>query len=520
MKKLFAMLIILVLATIAMAYLYFTKINEKEQANDIALHVATSQTALVFNYTNSKDFYSLMRDQDLFSAFLDSNARSASKAMIETFATNPRVLNMLDNQKIYLSIVPDSNGLAMLLCTQLATDADGKAFSNLLTTDGKASPGENGVLIIKNPNTEVYAAIKGKLIIVSPSKNVVASRLLIGDKGIDTNFENFIKESSRRQDNSLMKLFVNYDRLPELINRLRQRPDKYWSSLQNIKGYGALDYNFSKEKLIFHGNTVINAESSYFKGFADMNPQKFLINMILPAKTANYTMYGVDSFDALSAALAKSATEKRPSDKPDILKTVKEKYLLDLPTIMKANFKNQFITFQLNTGEKMGAVALVNGDRFQHLLTDFGTFYSPDIVVWKDQGVLYRLFGEAFRDFDQPYVTIKDNYLIFANNASTVQSYLNMYATEPLLINNTDYISFRNEFPSEGNISVYINIKNSRDLFQRNLKRTYARQLSSKSNLGSFTSFCFQLAGDKGKFQANMLMSQAITLAPDTLTVN
>lgn len=517
MRKLFAMLIVLVVATVAMAYLYFSKINEKEQANDIALHVATAQTALVFNYTSSKDFYNLMQDQDLFNAFLDSTSVAKSRAIFTTFVSNSRVLNQLDNQNIYISIVPDSGKLALLLCTQLIADADGRALMKLISTGVKSTTLKDGLVKISDEGTDIFVGQKGQLIVLSSSMSMVLASLKAPEKRSNTNFENFIKEANRRQDNSLMTLFVNYSRLPDLMNQLRQRPEKQWASLKKMEGFGELNYNFSKGKLIFHGRTIVNSGPSYYNLFANMEPQNFTISNILPASTANYTMYGVNSYPTFSKAMTSTSTDAKRAKTQDIFKLVKEKYLLDLPEIMTANFKNQFMTFQLSSGERIGAVALINGERFNHLMSDLGTFYSPDIVVWKEKGILYQMFGEPFQDFEQPYITIKNNYLIFANNAATIQSYLNMYANEPLLMNNADYIAFRNEFPSEGNISVFINLKKSRNLFQRNLKRTYSRQLTDNEKLGSFNSFSFQLAGDKGKFQANLLLSKPEAMLNNSL---
>ena len=519
MKKLFALLIVLVGATVAMAYIYFSNINEKEKANDIALHVATAQTALVFNYTSSKDFYNLMQDQDLLSAFLDSTSIAKTRTMFSTFVSNSTVLNLLDNQKIYLSIVPDSGELALLLCTQLISDADGNALTKLINKAENTTALPGGLVKISKGDADVFLGQNGALVVLSSSRKLVLASLKTSEKRINTNFENFIKEAGRHQENSLMTLFVNYARLPDLMSQLRQRPEKQWASLKTMEGFGELNYNFSKGKLIFHGRTIINS-SSYYQLFADMDPQNFSISNILPASIANYTMYGVNSYSAMSKAMAAHGVdEKKNSQKLDVFNQVKEKYLLDLPEIMTKNFKNQFMTFQLSSGERLGAVALVNGDRFNHLMSDLGTFYSPDVVVWKEKGILNRMFGEAFRDFEQPYIAIKNNYLIFANSAATIQSYLNMYANEPLLMNNADYIAFRNEFPSEGNISVFINLKTSRTLFQRNLKRTYSRQLTDNEKLGSFNSFSFQLAGDKGKFQANLLLSKTEPILSDSLTI-
>ncbi|WP_368495418.1 DUF3352 domain-containing protein, partial [Bacillus toyonensis] len=75
--------------------------------------------------------------------------------------------------------------------------------------------------------------------------------------------------------------------------------------------------------------------------------------------------------------------------------------------------------------------------------------------------MLYSYFGEPFKKFKRPYYIIIDNYLVFANNASTVQSFLNSYKNNQLLINKESYITSVNQLPNTSSISFFVDLSNS-----------------------------------------------------------
>lgn len=106
-----------------------------------------------------------------------------------------------------------------------------------------------------------------------------------------------------------------------------------------------------------------------------------------------------------------------------------------------------------------------------------------------------------------------------ANNASSIQVFLNSYENNALLTNDVDYQDFNNQLSSSATISFYVNHENSNDIFGRNLKQPYFKQYQSKTGFKSFDAFSFQLSGDKGKFLSNLLLYKKPekTVATDTL---
>ena len=110
--------------------------------------------------------------------------------------------------------------------------------------------------------------------------------------------------------------------------------------------------------------------------------------------------------------------------------------------------------------------------------------------------------------------------MVVANNASTLQSFLNSYKNNKLLIQKADYLDAMNQISSTSNITYYINLKNSSDILRDNLSLKYYKHLRADSGLRSFDTFCYQLVADQNKFITNVLLNKYVQASiPDSLSI-
>jgi len=132
---------------------------------------------------------------------------------------------------------------------------------------------------------------------------------------------------------------------------------------------------------------------------------------------------------------------------------------------------------------------------------------------------LYYFFGEPFKKFARPFYTIIDNYFVIANNASSIQVFLNSYRNNKLLVNNVAYMQFKDQISSSATLSIYVNHKNSNDIFGRNLRAPYYKQYKSEDGLKLYNAFGYQLSSDNGRFLSNVLiLKQQKEMKLDSLT--
>jgi len=334
-------------------------------------------------------------------------------------------------------------------------------------------------------------------------------------------FTEYIKQNNLLNKNVLAHLYINFNQAPLLLkNIIAGNINGEISLLNNQNSFASLNYNFSKEKILFNGNTEITANDNYLKLFENVAAQSISITNLLPSNTANYAVYAYDEYKNWFKKLQDWQTIKGETKKIAwVINSVKDEYRVDLNSIFLPYVKNQFISFQLSTSEKLGAIALSNGEKVKQLLLDVSADYNDEIKIFKSSDILYNFFGEPFKKFGRPYYTIIDNNLVFANNASTVQAFLTSYKNNRLLIQTPKYINALNQISTSSNIGYYISTNNSSDIFRNNILLPFYKHLRADSGLKNFDTFYYQMSADKNKFITNMLLNKYLEQQiPDSLS--
>ncbi|MBB2145253.1 hypothetical protein GM921_07145 [Pedobacter sp. LMG 31464] len=525
MKRIYITLGVLLLGMIAMAYLYFSNLNTETNAGDLSLNAVASNSSIVFSFENDKSFYEILSGQELFQHILGESKAKSFKSLRENLISQPEINKAIDGQKVYVGVLAgEGNQVDYLISAQLKPSSEPQKIVVALNSQ-KAKINKIGDIyqLTFVDSTTCFLGIKDLLVVISNTPKVIQN-ILKEQRSTDPTFANYIKSNSRFNKNTLANLYINFNKVPFLLkNILNSNINGELNIFNKQNSFAALSYNFSREKLLFNGNTDVNDLNSYYKLFTTVPEQKIVIDNILPQKTANYTIYTINDykswFENLTAWFAKRKTSENV---PKNIKAINQKYRLDLNEIFPKYFKNQFVTFQLGSGEKFGAIALVNGEKVSQLLLDLSADYAPDVKIFKESNIPYSFFGDPFKKFERPFYTIIDNYMVMANNASSIQVFLSRYKNNELLIHDENYTDFRDQLSSSATISFYVNNKNSADIFGRNLKSPYFKQYQSKTGFKEFDAFCYQLSGDNGKFLSNLLLYKEPekSLKTDSLQVN
>lgn len=523
MKRIYIILSVLLLGIIAMVYVYFSNLNTEANANDLSLNAATANSGVIFSFENDKSFYDILSGQDLFGPLLGETKMAALKSLKENLIDLPQINSLFAGQKIYVALVAGANNSIDLTISSQVKSSHKKDLSlaNLGLKNINFKQKGNIYELNFADSTTCFLAFEGQLVIASNTMEAIQQSLQT--KGTASqSFVDYIKANSRFSKNTLASLYLDFNKIPSLLKQVLSNNLTGELNLFNKQNsFAALNYNFSREKLLFNGSTVVNNPSSYFQLFAKVPEQKISINTIIPEKTANYCLYTINDYGNwrknLNIWLAQQSDKEKTGKMVD---NIKQKYGIDLDQIFPKYFKNQLAVFELNTGEKFGAIALSDGEKVDQLLLDLSASYSPDTRIFKEAYIPYNYFGEPFKKFERPFYTIIDNYLVMANNASSIQVFLNNYKNNELLINDEGYKGLSDQLSSSSTISFYVSHKNSNDIFGRNLKAPYFKQYQSKDGLKVYDSFCYQLAGDNGKFLTNLLLYKKpvqTTLKADTL---
>lgn len=520
MKKIVILTSALFLGVAFMAYVYFSKLGIDNDAKDLALQSATNNAALVFSFQNDKGFYDIIEGQQLIQQVLGEEKINLLK-QLKTNIIDDNILNRyLKDQQIYISVLPDSNKtLNFLITLQIQQDNDLKKFYEQLKLKKTITENAKDLYTVKlNDSLSVYLGIHNQVITASTSLK------LINDANVrltENPFTEYIKENNRQIKNVLAHVYINFNQAPLLLKNIIAGNINGEIALFNKQNsFAVLNYNFSKEKILFSGSTELKDQQNYLKLFENTAAQNPSIQNILPDNTANYSLYAYDDYGNWLKKLNNWQEQTKIITKANaVIKNIKDEYRIDLNAIFPAYTKNQFILFQLSTTEKLGAIALSNGEKVKQLLLDVSADYNEDIKLFKSSDILYSYFGEPFKKFGRPYYTIVDNNLVVANNASTVQSFLNDYKSNRLLIQTPQYLDAVNQISTTSNVSYYINTKNSADIFRNNIQLPFYKHLRADSGLKSFDTFYYQMSADKNKFITNLLLNKYLKPEiPDSLS--
>jgi len=521
MKKIIVLVIALLVGITAMAYLYFSKLGLEKNAKDLALQSATNNAAIVFSFQNDKGFYEIIKAQNLIQQVLGNEKIEILKLLKQTIVNDNALNKYIHNQQIYISILPDSNkNLNFLVTVQLKEDEDLTKFHNVIKAKKNISVLKANLFLFKlDDSTATYANIQDRVITLSTSLK------LINDAAVrlkENPFTEYIKTQNSITKSALAQVYINFNQVPRILkNILNGKINGEIAVLNDQNSFASLTYNFSKERIFLSGNTELKSEDNYLKLFEKGVAQSISIQNVLPENTANYVIYAFDDYQKWLKEFRKLQARTKQLDKAELtIKTIKTEYRTDLNTIFPAFTKNQFATFQLNTAEKLGAIQLINGEKVKQLLFDVSTAYNDDIKIFKSSNILEGYFGEAFKNFSRPYYVVIDNYLIVANNASTLVSFLSNYKNNRLLVQSAAYTDAMNQISSTLNVSFYINLTKSQNILNNHLYSDYYKNLRADSGLKSFDTFCYQMVADKNKFITNVLLNKYLEeKIPDSLSI-
>lgn len=524
MKKIIISIVVLLVAIVTMAYLYFSRLNAAHNSTDIGLHAATASSAMIFSFENQKGITDILKEQPLFSELLGTEKYKQLSSIKKHLLAIPKVNQETENQYVYVAFVPGSRQETDFLCfTQLHNPAHTPQLLHALKAGGTQMENLKGVFkLTLSDSTVFFMAIKENLIVLSNAQQQITTVLAKNLDNKPDKFAEYIRSSTRFNKNSLAQLYINFNTLPVLLkNIIAGNLNGGLQLLSNQDAFAALNYNYSKDKVLLTGTTATNNPNSYYQLFSELQPQKISIHNLLPVNTATYTIFAIDDYLPWRKKLGSwLSNEKNDKQVSHLIETINTTYHLNLDDIIPKYFKDQLITFQLSTAEKLGAINLTNGDKLMQLLIDLSTDYNDEIKVLKETGILYAYFGLPFEGFKRPYYTILDNHMVFANNAATLQSFLNSYKNNQLLINKANYINAGNQLPGNSSISIYIDHANAAELLRKNINANYYRNIQSDKGLKNYDSFTYQLSGDNGKFQTNILINkQSLVLQKDSLAL-
>lgn len=373
-------------------------------------------------------------------------------------------------------------------------------------------------------NSNLYASFPGSYLIASYSKDILLSSLdayRTDSVGLKNTFLSKLNDVT---EDGLMKLYINYEMLPEFTGCYTSNVGEYTRSLSQALHATALNVTLNDDLLKATGHTYINDSlESYIRTLAVSGAGPAEFAEIAPQRTAFALALGFNSFKEFFGNFEKIIQEDVANYKAyrQNVRQVEDYLDIDLGKNFIDWIGDEVVFLQLQSsgqGEDNETALVLKAQNVEQARQDLA--YIEKMVRRKTpvkfktidhrgyplnylsmKGLFRVLLGKFFARFDKPYYTVVNNFVIFSNHPQTLESIIDDYLDKNTLIRSDPYRAFRREFDDESSVFVYMNTP----VLFHSLKKLadHATQVSMADNeeyITSFQQIAFQLVPEATGF--------------------
>lgn len=344
---------------------------------------------------------------------------------------------------------------------------------------------------------------------------------------------NFIEINQKVGYEDLFRLYLQYDYLDDYYKRFSNEPADWMNRLSENFKFSGFSFDLDKNSTITaNGFTNISfANENYLEALQKSGTAKRNIPKIAPKRTALYISYGFDSFSEFYKNF-EQVQESNSSEEYENYKEGIEKVEKFLKIDVKENFVDwigdeiALLQIQSDISKGRNDLALVlkttDADEANSNL-DFvlkqikkKTPVKFKAVNYKDheinflsiKGFFKILLGNRFKEFDKPYFTQIEDYVVFSNNPNTLKTIISNYVAKETLAASEDFIAFDKKFQGKSSLFVYSNIPVLYDNMYSLADRTTKMQLwKNKDFIICFPQVGFQLTPEENLFESTMVVN-------------
>lgn len=529
MKKQIIITLILLTATAYVTVVYFKNLNPPGTRTSQVMHAIPDNAALIFEFNNDKGFYDIFKDNKLFAAVIGTHKLGLLDTLRQQLLQNPLLAKYFTGQNIFISLHPSkTDGIDLLLSMSPANGFEPDLFDQL------AKQPNSGLLItpIRTAGRSGYNIyiniLKKRFYIINKGDNVFSgsfSKELIDQSASHKNKadkETFVLLSEQQSNNALANLYVNYNELSPLFDRLfKNKNTDIFKNFKLLPALAALNLNYRSDAIMFNGSTIVqnNSRLNYLNLFTSQQPVINHLKDIFPSTTAYSTNFSISNPLKFGADLADWQNKTGLSTERDqLFSKIRSDASLKIKTEFNNLLSNEFAVVTTRYFEKFGIVSVKDGSKLKLIITAISTMNDENIGQLSYDKLPFFLLGDAFSIFRKPYFIIIDNYLILANSNTELASYYDTYINRKFLNKNAQYNQFDNLLAGQSNVSFFLNFKNVQPILERDMdadvyddfksvdpgwKSFYAASFQFTAvDKNFYTNFCMKLNTDSANYKA------------------
>lgn len=337
-----------------------------------------------------------------------------------------------------------------------------------------------GLDVFKSP---VYATFQKGIFSISGSSLLIETSIrqqqsehsLANDEG----FSEMEKTTTRRADGAL---FIQFPELDDFSSPFLSAGTEHISFfLGNFAQWGGVDFNVKDDAVMLNGFFQSHQKSFFLSVFNDVEPRRTSLGSVLPSDTRLFVGYNFTDGLKLLSNLKSYLQHSEDASSLNTLNTRFENEVgSSYPEFFFELIEGEFAygRSDFNASEPLDgrfAVFRTKGKMnslpvMQKLQDYFGTTQEPIDHFRVDESTSFPIFrgfkndlnnalwDKFFPEVPMQYFSFFRNYLVFADNTKTLESFLYDNILKKTLENQSYYSSFRENFAYEENMFVFAEI--------------------------------------------------------------
>lgn len=383
----------------------------------------------------------------------------------------------------------------------------------------------NGINILemRDPDTRdvFYTAFVDNHLVASYTSRLVESAIDSRNKpkiGLD---ESYIETENLVSGKGLVRVFVNYERLPQFMSIYLGANNEYVDMFSKSMNFAGLFFNTGKERMEVKGYTLRkDTADPYVAALLNSGKHRMKAHEILSGRTALYTNIGFDNPLTFMKEL-ENAMSVHDKQLYDTYQSSKKKIEGLFGISLEENFLSwmdgEFAIAQSEPGLlghdpelilAIRAKSIKDARENMEYIEKKVKRRSPvkiKTVNYKDfeinyiemKGFFRLFFGKLFDKFEKPYYTYVGDYVVFSNKAASLLSFVEDYEQKNLLKNTQGFKDAFSYLKSSSTVFLYTDVHK----FYSQLKpmmnpSTWNEIQSNKEVLFSFPYWTMQIIGD------------------------
>lgn len=513
MKKTIILIVFLFIAIIVISGLYFSRLSQSQ--NNIKRYIASipANASLLISFNNDSTFYNLFKDYKGFEKILGKDETNELRAIKENLLGNSSFSGITKKQPVYISFHTEKDRLFWLISMPILEVNDPQFFqdnlgSTISVQSIEHSQGDYYELSIPGISRKLFASIQPERAMISFSKSLLERSL---DKQSDHLSELFLEkfQQNSRGNSSPLQLYINNDRLKDLLSLLGKKTNITLSLFEAINGISMLDLNYKSDVVMFSGTSSITpTDSSYLSLFITQEPINHQLKNWLTTDVAEVSTYGVSNYNQFHTGLV-NILEKRKeiSQLREQIRYIEDKNEVVVDDELLPIWGNEFAKLTLKSGEEIGLVTIRDSLEYSIIADKISSINADSSIrQFDNSNLLYYALGDPFKNLKRPYFTYFKGFLVIANNQSTVTSYIEQIQNGKLLVTDKDFILYEKLQSTSSNFSLFILRENADGLIERNLNDRFQANYKNIDNFGykDFYGFSLELSGNGEGFVTNV----------------